>query len=136
MPAGYSGTPLARKLGIKPGFRLLIINAPDYYYNLFEELPADLTEVDEGENEVDFIHFFVTERSELESRFDKLKSCIQINGMIWVSWPKKASKVPTDIDDGVVRKNGLDHGLVDIKVCAIDDIWSGLKFVYRKEDRK
>ncbi|MEL7001738.1 MAG: hypothetical protein AAFN93_03280 [Bacteroidota bacterium] len=70
------------------------------------------------------------------SRFGDLKSLLDINGMIWVSWPKKASKVPTDIDDSVVRKNGLDHGLVDVKVCAIDDVWSGLKFVYRKEDRK
>lgn len=136
MPAGYSGTPLARKLGIKSGFKLLIVNAPDYYYSLFDDLPADIIKVSEGEKEVDFIHFFVKEQSELERRFEDLKSYLQINGMIWVSWPKKASKVLTDVDDGVVRKNGLDHGLVDIKVCAVDDVWSGLKFVYRKEDRK
>lgn len=136
MPSGYSGTPLAKKLGIKQGFKILTINAPDYYYNLFEELPQDIREVTEGESGVNFIHFFTKKREELESRFGDLKSLLDINGMIWVSWPKKASKVPTDIDDSVVRKNGLDHGLVDVKVCAIDDVWSGLKFVYRKEDRK
>lgn len=136
MPAGYSGTPLAKKLGIKSGFKVLILNAPVYYYDLFEDLPSDIVKSEEGDVGINFIHFFVKERSELESRFDALKSSLDINGMIWVSWPKKASKVLTDVDEGVVRKNGLDHGLVDIKVCAVDNIWSGLKFVYRKEDRK
>ncbi len=136
MPAGYSGTPLAKKLGIKPGFKILVINGPDYYYDLFEDLPDDIQKLSEGEKDVDFIHFFVKEKSELEKRFDTLKSYLKMEGMIWVSWPKKASKVPTDVNDGVVRQNGLDHGLVDIKVCAVDEVWSGLKFVYRKEDRK
>lgn len=135
MPAGYSGTPLTKKLGIKPGFKILLINEPIYYYDLLEDLPA-VVKSEEGDSNIDFIHFFVKERAELEERFDTLKSYLNINGMMWVSWPKKASKVITDVDDGVVRKTGLDHGLVDIKVCAVDEVWSGLKFVYRKEDRK
>ena len=136
MPAGYSGTPLAKKLGIKPGFKLLLVNPPDYYYSLFDDMPPEVEEVDDRTQDVNFIHYFVKERSQLENDFGKLKSRMDINGMIWISWPKKASKVPTDVDDSVVRKTGLDNGLVDIKVCAVDQIWSGLKFVYRKEDRK
>ena len=136
MPAGYSGTPLAKKLGIKPGFKLLLVNPPDYYYSLFDDMPPEVEEVDDRTQDVNFIHYIVKERSQLENDFGKLKSRMDINGMIWISWPKKASKVPTDVDDSVVRKTGLDNGLVDIKVCAVDQIWSGLKFVYRKEDRK
>jgi len=136
MPAGYSGTPLAKKLGIKQGFKVLTVNAPDYYYDLFEDLPEDIVNASEDEQGINFIHFFTKEKAELESRFSALKSLLDINGMIWVSWPKKASKVATDVNDSVVRNNGLQHGLVDVKVCAVDKVWSGLKFVYCKEDRK
>lgn len=135
-PAGYSGTPLAKKLGYKSGFRALIVNAPDNYLDLLFELPEDIDFLDERNGMFDLIHFFTHNKRELEVELPKLKKLIpRDGGMIWVSWPKKSSKVATEVDDALVRKTGLMTGLVDIKVCAVDQIWSGLKFVYRKKDR-
>ncbi|WP_323758415.1 DUF3052 family protein [Roseivirga sp.] len=134
--SGYSGTPLAKKLGIKEGFKIILLNQPDYYRNLFEGLPNNIELIDlQSEDQVDFIHFFTKSEQELQGKILDLKSKLKPTGMIWVSWPKKASKVPTDVDDSIVRKTGLESGLVDVKVCAVDEVWSGLKFVFRLKDR-
>lgn len=135
MTTGYSGTPLAKKLGIKDGTKVLILNQPDYYFDLFEHIP-DVTEAEPNDVNIDFIHFFTKDAEELKVMFPKIKGQIHDKGMIWISWPKKASKVPTTIDDAVVRQIGLATGLVDVKVCAVDKVWSGLKFTYRVKDRK
>ncbi len=135
MSAGYSGTPLVKKLGIKPGFTILILNAPADYATTLGALPDGVTQVDTLADSLDFIHIFSKERAALETEFPRLKAALAPAGMLWVSWPKKASKVPTDLSDGVVRETGLANGLVDVKVAAIDAVWSGLKFVYRLEDR-
>lgn len=124
--AGYSGTPLAKKLGIKGGFHISLINAPDYYPDLFTDLPPGLV-FEKDAAETDFIHFFTKSRAEYESLLPSLKTQIKPNGMIWVSWPKKASKVPTDITEDIIRNYALQLGLVDIKVCAVDEVWSGAK---------
>ena len=133
--AGYSGTPLIKKLGIKAGFRLMFINTPSNYDEVLGELPDDVEIKAELENSLNFIQFFTKERTELEAQFPILMAALSKSGMLWVSWPKKASKVPTDLNEDVIRGIGLDNGLVDVKVCAVDKIWSGLKFVYRVKDR-
>ena len=135
MPVGYSGTPLAKKLGIKPGFKILLENEPDYYFDLFDDLPEITRVKDDSSQDIDFIHFFVQEVEVLAAKFDILKDRLQKNGMMWVSWPKKVSKVSTTVDDSMVRRTGLQKGLVDVKVCAVDEVWSGLKFVYRVKGR-
>jgi len=132
--AGYSGTPLAKKLGIKDGFHISLINAPGYYPDLFSDLPPNLV-FERDAAETDFIHFFTKSRAEYESMMASLKKQIKTNGMIWVSWPKKASKVPTDITEDIIRNYALQLGLVDIKVCAVDEVWSGLKLVIPVKDR-
>jgi hypothetical protein len=135
MPAGYSGTPLIKKLGIKSGYTIAILNPPADYDQTLGELPHDVTQADTLNETLDFVHFFTKDRAELEAEFPHLKAALKPNGMLWVSWPKKASKVPTDVSDSVVRDIGLANGLVDVKVAAIDATWSGLKFVYRLQDR-
>ena len=136
MPAGYSGTPLVKKQGIKPGFSMLLMHQPENYLTLLEELPRDVTILDTNDDQsVDFIHFFVKDAGVLIQEFLSLKNRLGKNGLMWVSWPKKAAKVPTDVDGNLVREVGLSNGLVDIKVCAVDEIWSGLKFVYRVKER-
>ncbi len=132
--AGYSGTPLAKKLGIKPGFSIKLINAPDYYFSLFTDLPGDLV-FDDASIKKDIIHFFTKQEDEYTKLLPELRKEIKPNGMIWVSWPKKASKVPTDITEDTIRNFALKNGLVDIKVCAVDEIWSGLKLVIPVEER-
>lgn len=132
--AGYSGTPLAKKLGIKDGFHIRLMNAPEYYLNLFTDLPPNLYFEDMG-NKVDFIHFFTKSLQEYTSLLPSLRDHIKPNGMIWASWPKKASKIPTDITENIIRNYALKIGLVDIKVCAVDDVWSGLKLVIPVKDR-
>ena len=134
MTVGYSGTPLAKKLGIKEGSRIYLYNQPEYYFNLFTDFPTDVKIVNKPK--VDFIHYFVKEEKQLVKDINKLKNQIEQNGMIWISWPKKSSKVQTDITEDVVRKLALKNGLVDIKVCAVDEIWSGLKLVIPVKDRK
>ncbi len=139
MSAGYSGTPLGRKLGIKAGMTIALINAPENYDDLLAPLPDDLVRFEDVESapqgKVDFVQCFVKQRDDLEAIFPALKALIRKDGMIWISWYKKAAKIPTDVTDGVVRDLGLSHGLVDVKVAAVDERWSGLKFVYRVEDR-
>jgi hypothetical protein len=132
---GYSGTPLAKKLGIKNGFHISLINAPEYYLRLFTDLPANLYFENEEVKDIDLIHFFTKSRDDYETLLPVLKSRIKPNGIIWVSWPKKASKIPTYITEDIIRNFALQTGLVDIKVCAVDDIWSGLKLVIPVKDR-
>ncbi|MGF7037302.1 DUF3052 family protein [Mucilaginibacter lappiensis] len=134
--AGYSGTPLAKKLGIKSAFRVKLINAPDNYMELFTDIPAELYFEDDEVSKKDLIHFFTRQKDELLTRLTILKAQIKPDGMIWVSWPKKASKVITDITEDIIRNHALRIGLVDIKVCAIDETWSGLKLVIPVKDRK
>ncbi|KAA3648735.1 MAG: DUF3052 domain-containing protein [Chloroflexi bacterium] len=135
MPVGYSGTQLVKKLGIKSGFKVRILNPPDNYLQLLGKLPEDVTIAKQLRGPLDFIHFFTKESSALVQRSPKLKKALDFQGMLWISWPKKASKVPTDMNENLVREIGLSNGLVDVKVAAIDEVWSGLKFVYRLEDR-
>jgi hypothetical protein len=135
MVAGYSGTPLVKKLGIKPGDAIAIIDAPENYWDLLGELPKGVT-VENGGTGLNFIHVFVTEAAALAARIDSLRQRIKPNGMIWVSWPKKAAKVPIDLNENVVREIALAQGLVDVKVAAIDEKWSGLKLVIRVKDRE
>lgn len=134
--AGYSKTPLSKKLGIKPDFLIHLINEPDNYYELVSPLPEKVTVVKGLSSELDMIHLFTKERDELETQIPILMQKIKQAGMIWVSWPKKSSKVPTDVTEDVIREVILPLGLVDVKVCAIDATWSGLKVVIRKENRK
>jgi hypothetical protein len=135
MPAGYSGTPLAKKLGIKPGFRVFVENAPENYLELLEPLPDDVAFLDKIDSNVDIVHLFTDDAKVLEKKLKTYLKKIKRDGTIWVSWPKKASKVPTDITEDVVRKLALATILVDVKVCAVDDVWSGLKLVIRVQER-
>ncbi len=133
--SGYSGTPLAKKLGIKVGFHINLINAPDYYLSLFTDLPPYLFFGDQTGVKIDFIHFFTKSKNEYIDLLPSLKDNIKPYGIIWISWPKKASKVPTDITEDIVRNYAIEIGLVDIKVCAVDEIWSGLKLVIPVKNR-
>lgn len=134
--AGYSGTPLLKKLGIKPGCRLVIIHEPATYWDLLAPLPEDAKILTKpGSGSADFVHLFVKEKKIFEREFKACKKALRKDGMLWVSWPKKASKVITDLDENVIRDFGLANGLVDVKVCAVDETWSGLKFMYRLTDR-
>ncbi len=135
MTTGYSGTPLLQKLGIKPKARIRFINEPAHLAELLGPLPPDCTLVESRATAVDFIHCFVTQKPRLLALLPGLMNKLARDGMIWISWPKKASKVQTDITEDVIREVALPLGLVDVKVCAIDEIWSGLKLVIRKEIR-
>ena len=134
--AGYSGTPLVKKIGIKPNHRLLFQNAPAGFAKDLGELPEGATQAGNGKALIDVAVLFVKSAAELEREFDRISRRLQSAGMLWVGWPKKSSGVATDLTEGVVQKIGLAHGLVDVKVCAIDETWSGLKFVIRLRDRK
>jgi hypothetical protein len=134
--AGYSGTPLARKLGIKEGTRLWAKNAPRGYRRLLAPLPPDVTILSRAGKDLDLIHLFTLTRRELAKSLRPMMTCIRQDGAIWVSWPKKSAKVPTDVTEDVVRELALPLGLVDIKVCAVDETWSGLKLVIRREHRR
>ena len=133
--AGYSGTPLPRKLGIKPGTALAIENAPPGFDATLGELPDGVRHAAEGESGVDVLVAFHVSRQALESTFVSQAHRIVPNGGYWIAWPKRSSGVPTDITEDVLREVLLPTGLVDNKVCAIDDTWSGLRFVVRKEHR-
>jgi hypothetical protein len=145
MTAGYSGTPLAKKLGIKEGFVVAAVNAPENYEELLSPLPAgvEITRLDPGTlpdgrvsaRNIDVIHFFTNSRDELARGLAKYMKLIKQDGVIWVSWYKKAARLPTEITEDVVRDVCLPLGLVDIKVCAVDEKWSGLKLVIRHENR-
>jgi hypothetical protein len=135
MSAGYSGTPLPKKLGFKPGMRVHFHAAPPELPGLLGELPDGVTELKPPAAPLDLVLLFVTERKELAKRLATLQDRLDPAGMLWVCWPKRASGVPTDITEDVVRDVVLPTGLVDVKVAAIDAIWSGLKLVIRKELR-
>lgn len=132
---GYSKTPLAKKLGIKAGFKATFIGQPESYFDLFEHLPEDLEIVNDSRIKKNFIHYFTYSSEQLHQEISGLKNQIEQDGIIWISWPKKASKVPTDLTGNIVRSIGLKSGLVDIKICAVNEIWSGLKFVIPVKDR-
>lgn len=134
--AGYSGTPLAKKLGIKEGFNIRIVNQPDHYFDLFEDLPKTIEFSSDKRTKKDFIHYFTKQAKELERDIAPLKNEIVANGIIWISWPKKSSKIVTDITEDTIRTLALKNGLVDVKVCAVDDVWSGLKLIIPVKDRK
>jgi Protein of unknown function (DUF3052) len=134
--AGYSGTPLPKKLGIKEKFRVAFVDLPaDVRSELRDALRVCDTASD-GRGPLDFAMLFVKKRSELKKQFARMAKQLAPAGMLWVSWPKKASGVVTDLDENLVREIGLDAGLVDVKVCAVSDVWSGLKFVIRVKDRR
>ena len=132
---GYSGTPLPKKLGIKAGFRARLANAPA---EVLSELRDALAECDlvKKYDALDFVMIFTKSRGELTNEFSRMAQSLTPAGMLWVSWPKKSSGVATDLNENVVRDIGLDAGLVDVKVCAVSDVWSGLKFVQRVKDRR
>lgn len=133
--AGYSSTPLAKKLGIKENCRIGLVNAPKDFQSVLGELPHGVTFVKRMANSLDIILFFVLKEQELARDFARLARNLVANGMIWIAWPKKSSGVATDLSFERVQRIGLDAGLVDVKICAVDETWSGLKFVYRLKDR-
>lgn len=134
--AGYSGTPLAKKLGIKAGSKVFIAGAPPNYLSLLEPMPDGVELVQAVTPNTDLIHFFTTSKVTLASALKRSLAKLRPDAAVWVSWPKKASKVATDITEDTIRAVALPLGLVDVKVCAVDDTWSGLKLVIRKELRK
>jgi hypothetical protein len=134
--SGYSGTALATKLGIKSGMIVRVVNAPGDYAALVDPLPEGVVISSKAGKELDLVHIFTKSRSELFELLMTYQKKIKQNGVIWVSWPKKASGVSSEVNEDTVREVALPLGLVDIKVCAVDDVWSGLKLVIRKEKRK
>lgn len=136
MPAGYSGTPLAKKLGLKNGMRVWFQNMPPSILLEIAESAATVKRLKKPEAPVDLAHVFVVWRKDLEQAVARLRPVLAQDGMIWISWPKKAAKVETDITEDTIRDVVLKGGLVDVKVCAVDEIWSGLKLVIRKEARQ
>lgn len=134
-PPGYSGTPLARKLGITDGTTVLPLCAPADYRALLAPLPEDVAFARAASAKTDVAHVFVTKRADLAKHLKALRTKLRPDAAVWVSWPKKTSKVPTDVTEDVIRAVCLPMGWVDIKVCAVTDVWSGLKLVVRKELR-
>jgi hypothetical protein len=133
--AGYSGTPLPRKLGLTGGTRVLVVNEPPGYRGLLDPLPAGVEFVSEPEPPLGFVHLFVTSSSDLSAQLSGLRHDLAPDSVVWVSWPKKASGVKTDVTEDGIRAVALPLGLVDLKVCAVDAVWSGLKLVIRRENR-
>lgn len=134
--AGYSGAPLAKKLGIQEGSKLHLVQAPKDYLQLISPVPTGVNVASRMSGDVDVVHIFSTQKSQLLKALSACLDKLKPNAAIWVSWPKKASKVATDITEDTIRAIALPMGLVDIKVCAVDEVWSGLKLVIRKENRK
>ena len=132
---GYSGTPLPKKLGIKDGFRVCFVAAPAEVRSELKALLATCEIVADAKASLDFAMLFTKSKAELAQAFKRISKSLTPAGMLWVSWPKKSSGVATDLDENIVREIGLAAGLVDVKVCAVTDIWSGLKFVRRVKDR-
>ena len=132
---GYSATPLPKKLGIKDRFRVRIVNAPNDVLKELKPALAACETVDDSKSTIDFAMAFTKSRSELQTHFRSVAKSLAPAGMFWVSWPKKSSGVPTDLNENVIRDIGLAAGLVDVKVCAVTEVWSGLKFVRRLKDR-
>jgi hypothetical protein len=134
--AGYSGTPLPKKLGLKEGQRIAIINEPPNFLRDLGALPANTQRVKRLSAPLDLVLLFVDHEKTLSIQFSSLAKKLSNNGMIWVAWPKKSSGVPTDLTFERVQRIGLKCSLVDVKICAVNDVWSGLKFVIRLKDRK
>jgi hypothetical protein len=134
--AGYSGTPLAQKLGIKAGQRVVMINAPANYSKLLAPLPEAVVFIQKATAGAGFVHLFISECKVLEKELKRLRKLIADTGILWVSWPKKSSGVATDVTEDVIREVALPLGFVDVKVCAVDEIWSGLKLMVRRENRR
>jgi hypothetical protein len=134
-PAGYSGTPLSKKLGIKEAHSVLLVEAPKNYVDLLAPLPPAVQFVNQPGSTVDIAHVFVTQKEELARHLSALRKKLKPEAALWISWPKKASKVPTTVTEDTIRELALPLGFVDIKVCAVTEIWSGLKLVVRKELR-
>lgn len=133
--AGYSGTPLAAKLGIKAGMTLCTVGAPRDYTAIVKPLPDDVTLVARASRDTDIVHIFATRAAELGKVLERYRRALDPAAVVWVSWPKKSAKVDTDITEDTIRALALPIGFVDVKVCAVDDTWSGLKLVVRKELR-
>jgi len=133
--AGYSGTPLPKKLGIKPHLRVVLVNLPSEVDAELKEALAGCRKVNAGKKALDFALVCVKTQAELKKHFAQLKKQLAPAGMLWISWPKKSSGVASDLDENVVRQIGLKAGLVDVKMCAVSQVWSGLKFVIRLRDR-
>jgi hypothetical protein len=131
-PAGYSGTPLARKLGLKAGMAVLLADAPAGYADTLQPLPEGLRFVTRADASVALVHAFFSRRADLAAALRGYREGLAPDAVLWVSWPKKAAKVPTDITEDVIRAEALPLGWVDVKVCAVDAVWSGLKLVVRK----
>ena len=134
--AGYSGTPLLQKIGIKPGHRVILRNHPSSFLKDLGELPEGVKTSDRLTGKANVIVYFTDKAAELKKDFPRFAASMVSDGMVWISWPKKASGRPTDLNENIVRDVGLECGLVDVKVCAIDETWSGLKFVIRVKDRR
>jgi hypothetical protein len=133
--AGYSGTPLAAKLGIKPGAEVLVVGAPDGYLALVRPLPEGVTFTEQVSDSTDLVHFFTSSKADLADALASYRRQLKPSAAVWISWPKKSSRVPTDLTEDVVRELALPLGFVDVKVCAVTDVWSGLKLLVRKELR-
>ena len=133
--SGYSGTPLAKKLGIKEGFTIRLVNEPANYFDLFTDLPGNIKMLKDKKIPKELVTIFQASLQSLKQDIGSLKNEIFPNGIIWISWPKKAAKIETDITEDVIRDVALANGLVDVKVCAIDETWSGLKLVVPLKDR-
>lgn len=135
--AGYSETPLAKKLGIKQGFRVGLVNSPKAFKKELGSLPDDVKiSVGQLPKPLDLIILFAHSERTVKLEFPILAEKLTVNGMLWIAWPKKSSGVATDLSFEIVQQTGLQTGLVDVKICAVNEIWSGLKFVYRLKDRK
>ena len=134
MMAGYSGTPLAKKLGIKEGQKIVPVHAPPHYRELLEPLP-DVQFVSRPDARTDIVHLFVLQKQELERALIRYRKLLKPDAAVWVSWPKKSAKMESDVTEDVIRAVALPLGFVDIKVCAVDETWSGLKLVVRKSER-
>jgi hypothetical protein len=133
--SGYSGTPLAKKLGIKERFKIRLVNQPAYYFDLFTDLPENVEILTNKKNTKNLVHYFTKKATDLHRDIQSLRREIFPSGILWISWPKKASKIQTDVTEDIIRNMALANGLVDIKVCAIDETWSGLKLVVPVKDR-
>jgi len=132
---GYSGTPLAKKLGIKAGHTIRLVNEPHYYFELFTDMPENVQFLKDKKLNKDLVHYFTKEITDLQKDIAFLRNEIFPNGALWISWPKKAAKIATTVTEDAIRSIALSNGLVDIKVCAVDEIWSGLKLVVPVKER-
>ncbi len=132
---GYSGTPLAAKLGIKPGYSLFVVGAPTRYHALLQPLPEGVVFTRKASERTDLVHVFSASKSDLTKALKQFRATLKPSSTVWVSWPKQSSKVATDITEDTVREVALPLGFVDVKVCAVTEVWSGLKLVVRKELR-